>query len=170
MLAVDGHTVLRFPACCIDKVPLPGTPVRQPLPCLRLSTPEQQVLKNRAAAHYSCEIKDLPAHAVLGAGATGGILYWLAIFPGGCGRGGCDTCRLQGRQGGRERLHQDSLDVCCALVRFWCPPHLPPVLPPNNCCCCSGCDQERDDDGQHRPRAAQVPIHPSGGAQAVGRG
>ena len=57
-----------------------------------LSAPEQQVLKNRAAAHYSCEIKDLPAHAVLGAGATGGILYWLAIFPGGCGRGGgCNT-------------------------------------------------------------------------------
>ncbi|PRW60530.1 mitochondrial carrier [Chlorella sorokiniana] len=40
-----------------------------------------EVLKNRAAAHYGCEIKDLPAHAVLGAGATGGILYWLAIFP-----------------------------------------------------------------------------------------
>lgn len=40
------------------------------------------MLKNRAAAHYNCEIKDLPAPVVMGAGATGGILYWLAIFPG----------------------------------------------------------------------------------------
>lgn len=43
-----------------------------------------QVLKNRAAAHYDCEIKDLPAAVVMAAGGTGGILYWLAIFPGGC--------------------------------------------------------------------------------------
>lgn len=40
------------------------------------------MLKTRAAAHYGCEIKDLPAPVVMGAGATGGILYWLAIFPG----------------------------------------------------------------------------------------
>ncbi len=43
-----------------------------------------EVLKGRAASHYGCETKDLSAPVVMAAGGTGGILYWLAIFPGGC--------------------------------------------------------------------------------------
>ncbi|KAL4421587.1 hypothetical protein ABPG75_010878 [Micractinium tetrahymenae] len=40
-----------------------------------------EVLKGRAASHYGCETKDLSAAVVMAAGGTGGILYWLAIFP-----------------------------------------------------------------------------------------
>ena len=42
-----------------------------------------EVFKQRAAASYGCEAKDLPALVVMGAGGAGGILYWLACFPGG---------------------------------------------------------------------------------------
>lgn len=42
-----------------------------------------EVMKQRAATHYGCDTKDLSAGVVLAAGGTGGILYWLAIFPGG---------------------------------------------------------------------------------------
>ena len=38
-------------------------------------------MKQRAAKHYKCEPKDLPALPVMGAAGLGGILYWLAIFP-----------------------------------------------------------------------------------------
>jgi hypothetical protein len=41
-----------------------------------------EVMKQRAAEHYGCDTKDLSAGVVLAAGGTGGILYWLAIFPG----------------------------------------------------------------------------------------
>ncbi len=51
------------------------------------------MLKNRAAAHYGCEIKDLSAPVGMGAGATGGILYWLAIFPGAAWEGVCKLMR-----------------------------------------------------------------------------
>lgn len=40
-----------------------------------------EVLKGRAARYYGCETKDLSAAVVMAAGGTGGILYWLAIFP-----------------------------------------------------------------------------------------
>lgn len=40
-----------------------------------------EVLKGRAASYYGCETKDLSAPVVMAAGGTGGILYWLAIFP-----------------------------------------------------------------------------------------
>ena len=40
-----------------------------------------EVLKQRAASYYGCAPKDLPAPVVMAAGGTGGILYWLAIFP-----------------------------------------------------------------------------------------
>ncbi|KAL4855135.1 Mitochondrial substrate carrier family protein G [Chlorella vulgaris] len=40
-----------------------------------------EVLKQKAAAWKGCEVKDLSAPIVMAAGGTGGILYWLAIFP-----------------------------------------------------------------------------------------
>ena len=40
-----------------------------------------QVLKQQAAQMQGCETKDLSAGVVMAAGGTGGILYWLAIFP-----------------------------------------------------------------------------------------
>lgn len=43
-----------------------------------------EVLKQKAAAWKGCEVKDLSAPIVMAAGGTGGILYWLAIFPGEC--------------------------------------------------------------------------------------
>jgi solute carrier family 25 carnitine/acylcarnitine transporter 20/29 len=39
------------------------------------------VLKQQAAQMQGCETKDLSAGVVMAAGGTGGILYWLAIFP-----------------------------------------------------------------------------------------
>lgn len=38
-------------------------------------------MKNRMAEYHKCDIKDLSAPLVIGAGGMGGILYWLAIYP-----------------------------------------------------------------------------------------
>lgn len=40
------------------------------------------MLKNAAAKHYDCAVKDLSPLIVMASGGAGGILYWLAIFPG----------------------------------------------------------------------------------------
>lgn len=40
-----------------------------------------EVLKQQASKYYGCAPKDLSAPVVMAAGGTGGILYWLAIFP-----------------------------------------------------------------------------------------
>jgi len=40
-----------------------------------------EVLKRRAADLGGCQVKDLSALAVMGSGATAGVLYWLAIYP-----------------------------------------------------------------------------------------
>lgn len=62
-----------------------------------------EVLKNRAARYYGCEVRELPAPVVMAAGGTGGILYWLAIFPGApqwggaAVHGGAWGCKLCGR-------------------------------------------------------------------------
>jgi hypothetical protein len=40
-----------------------------------------QVIKNRVAEQYGCEVKDLSAGVIMGAGGFGGLLYWLALFP-----------------------------------------------------------------------------------------
>jgi len=40
-----------------------------------------EVIKRRVAEAQGVEQKDLSPLAVMGAGATGGVLYWLAIYP-----------------------------------------------------------------------------------------
>lgn len=40
-----------------------------------------EVIKRKIAESNNCEVKDLSAPVVIGAGGFGGILYWLAIYP-----------------------------------------------------------------------------------------
>lgn len=40
-----------------------------------------EVMKRKMAEHQNCEVKDLSAPVVIGAGGLGGIMYWLAIYP-----------------------------------------------------------------------------------------
>jgi solute carrier family 25 carnitine/acylcarnitine transporter 20/29 len=40
-----------------------------------------EVMKQKIASYKGCEVKDLSAPVVVGAGGFGGILYWLAIYP-----------------------------------------------------------------------------------------
>jgi solute carrier family 25 (mitochondrial carnitine/acylcarnitine transporter), member 20/29 len=40
-----------------------------------------EVMKKKMAEMNDCEVKDLSAPLVIGAGGFGGILYWLAIYP-----------------------------------------------------------------------------------------
>lgn len=111
-----------------------------------------EVMKQRAAAHYACEPKDLSAPIVMAAGGTGGILYWLMIFPGACrwavGRGAGLVLRWVHAPGLRgEGLPGQRRRRPLAL-----PPRLAAASPPASPCpcpfqsTCSGCDQERHDD------------------------
>jgi solute carrier family 25 carnitine/acylcarnitine transporter 20/29 len=40
-----------------------------------------EVMKKKIAEMNNCEVKDLSAPVVIGAGGFGGILYWLSIYP-----------------------------------------------------------------------------------------
>lgn len=40
-----------------------------------------EIMKKRIAEYKECEVKDLSAPLVVGAGGLGGIFYWLAIYP-----------------------------------------------------------------------------------------
>lgn len=38
-------------------------------------------MKRKAAEHYGVPVRELPAAPVLAAAATGGVAYWVAVFP-----------------------------------------------------------------------------------------
>ena len=139
-----------------------------------------EVFKQRAAASYGCEAKDLPALVVMGAGGAGGILYWLACFPGGSvggvGWGGIQLNRFSfsGEDVFCSQQHARNLSLTHSLL----PPAaaaavLPRPTPPPSLGRCSRRDQVCDDDRLHPPAAAQVHEHchhGAGGWLGPGRG
>lgn len=40
-----------------------------------------EIMKKKAAEMRGCEVADLPAPIIVGAGGMGGVFYWLAIYP-----------------------------------------------------------------------------------------
>ena len=167
-------------------LPLRSCSARRPL----------QVIKRQAATHYGCEMKDLPAPVVMAAGGTGGILYWLAIFPGGS-EGWLGWVRAEDASGGMRASRVADHPACRGLVQTcagWAVagaracrvegaacgtamgrscacidmPLSRAALPRS--CLCSGRHQVCHDDRQHHPRGAALPLHPRHGARAVGRG
>jgi len=50
-----------------------------PANCVYLGTFE--ALKSHWAGVYQCEVRDLPAHVLLGSAGFGGILFWLTTYP-----------------------------------------------------------------------------------------